>query len=328
MSTPAEERRLPGVVVGVIVLWHRDGQALADIPLVLGVQCVLVVLRVAGDEDLPSILGAHQEGAGLVALGEDAQGLAVQHILPADAGVAAVRGVEHLIKAAHQRVRGTGDFMLEDAEHLLVEKLLADAIVIIKSRLCAPADMKGGVDVRLTEVHDLAQLLPVIHLFKVDLLHRRTGDDHAVIAVVLHLVEGLIKRLEVGRRDMGRRMAGRLQQGHVDLNGRIGQQAGDLGLGGDLGRHEVQDEDLQRTDVLGERPFPVHDEDVFLVEGIVGGKSLGDDQRHSVVAPFDGFSGKFLSASGDAFFTGRGRNRQMALTVFLRSDPAPVQYRR
>ena len=78
----------------------------------------------------------------------------------------------------------------------------------------------------------------------------------------------------------------------------------------------------------GRAPVPVHDEDVFLVEGIVGGKSLGDDQRHSVVAPFDGFSGKFLSASGDAFFTGRGRNRQMALTVFLKSDPAPVQYRR
>ena len=56
VSTPAEERRLLGVVVGVIVLWHRDGQALADIPLVLGVQRVLVVLRVAGDEDLPSIL--------------------------------------------------------------------------------------------------------------------------------------------------------------------------------------------------------------------------------------------------------------------------------
>jgi len=89
VSTPAEKRRLLGVVVGVIVLWHRDGQALADIPLVLGVQCVLVVLRVAGDEDLPSILGTHQEGAGLVALGEDAQSLAVQHILPADAGVAA-----------------------------------------------------------------------------------------------------------------------------------------------------------------------------------------------------------------------------------------------
>ena len=89
--------------------------------------------------------------------------------------------------------------MLEDAEHLLVQQLLADAVVVIKPRLRTPADVEGGVDIRLAEVHDLAQLRPVVHLLEVDLLHRCAGDDHAVVAVILHLVEGLVERLEVGR---------------------------------------------------------------------------------------------------------------------------------
>ena len=88
---------------------------------------------------------------------------------------------------------------------------------------------------------------------------------------------------------MGRRVAGRLHQGHVHLNGGIGQQAGDLGLGGDLGRHQVEDEDLQRADVLGKGALTVHDEDIFVVEGVVSGQGLGDDQRHSVVLLWGSF---------------------------------------
>ncbi len=79
----------------------------------------------------------------------------------------------------------------------------------------------------------------------------------------------------MGRRDVGCLMAGRLQQGHVHLQRGVGQQPGDLGLGGDLGGHQVQDQDLQRADMLGQRPLPVHDKDIFLVQGIVGGQVLG-----------------------------------------------------
>ena len=82
-------------------------------------------------------------------------------------------------------------------------------------------------------------------------------------------------------RNVGRRMAGRLQQGHVHLQRGICQQTGDLGLGGDLGGHQVQDQDLQRADVLGKGALTMHDEDIFVVEGIVSRQGLGDDQRHS-----------------------------------------------
>ena len=151
----------------------------------------------SGDKDLPPVLGAHEKGPGGIALGQNAQDGAVVHILPADAGVAAVGGVEHLIKAAHQRVCRAGDPVLEHAEHLFRQQLLAHAVVVVQPCLCAPADMKGGVDVRFAEVHDLAQFVPVVHLLKIHGLHRRTGDDHTVVAVVLHLVKGLVKGLKV-----------------------------------------------------------------------------------------------------------------------------------
>ena len=68
------------------------------------------------------------------------------------------------------------------------QQQLAHAVVVVQPGLCAPADMKGGVDVRFTEVHDLAQLVPIVHLLKIHGLHRRAGDDHAVVAIVLYLV--------------------------------------------------------------------------------------------------------------------------------------------
>lgn len=70
---------------------------------------------------------------------------------------------------------------------------------------------------------------------------------------------------------MGGRVAGSLQQGHVHLQRGVGQQPGDLGLGGDLGGHQVQDQNFQRTDMLRQRPLPVHDKDVFFIQGVKGG---------------------------------------------------------
>ena len=45
-------------------------------------------------------------------------------------------------------------------------------------------------------------------------------------------------------------VAGGLQQLHLHLEGGVGELAHELGLGDDLGGHEAEDEQLQRTDVL------------------------------------------------------------------------------
>ena len=76
-------------------------------------------------------------------------------------------------------------------------------------------------------------------------------------------------------------MAVRVDQLQLHLQRRVGELAHDLRLGGDLGGHQVQDQDLQRADVLGKGALTMHDEDIFVVEGIVSRQGLGDDQRHS-----------------------------------------------
>ena len=70
-----------------------------------------------------------------------------EHIFPADAGMAAVGGVEHLIEAADQRVCRAGDLVLKHAEHLFRQDMLAHTVVIVQARLRPPADVEGGVDV-------------------------------------------------------------------------------------------------------------------------------------------------------------------------------------
>lgn len=52
VGAPAEQRVAGGVVGGVVVAGHVDGLARLDVPLVLGVQGVLVVLGVADDEEI------------------------------------------------------------------------------------------------------------------------------------------------------------------------------------------------------------------------------------------------------------------------------------
>ena len=85
--------------------------------------------------------------------------------------------------------------MVEDAEDLLGQLILGDAVVIVQSGLGTPTDVEGGVDVGLGPVHELAELAPVVHRFKVHDLHGGTGDDEAVVILVLDLVEGGIEGL-------------------------------------------------------------------------------------------------------------------------------------
>ena len=241
----------------------------------------------AGHKDLPAGLGAHQIRASLFTVRQQAQLRAGQHILPANAGVAGMGGVEHLVKAAHQRVRGPGDLVQEHAEHLLVQQLLADAEMVVQRGLRAPAHVQGGVHVGLAEFQNPAQLVPVIHLFKGHGLHRRTCDDHTVVPLIFHLVKGRIEGIQMLGRHMAGRMAGRLQKGQLHLQRAVGQQAGQLGLGDDLGGHQVQHQNPQRADVLVFSPFLMHYEHIFLAQDFIGGQGFGNNQRHgSLLRPF------------------------------------------
>ena len=74
-------------------------------------------------------------------------------------------------------------------------------------------------------LHNFAQLVPVVHIGKVQVLNRSAGDDHAVILVLSNFREGSIKRGEMIGVGVLRDVTGGVQQLHLYLKGGVGQLA-------------------------------------------------------------------------------------------------------
>lgn len=153
--------------------------------------------------------------------------------------------------------------MLIDAEELLGQSAFLDAVMEVQPRLSSPADMEGGVDMRTAPGHDLTQLRPVLHLVEFQVLHRCPGDDQAVEILFTDLIEGGVEGGKMVLISMLGLIAGRAQQLYLDLKRGVGELAQDLGLGDDLGGHQIQDQHAQRADVLVHGPVFGHDKDVF-----------------------------------------------------------------
>ena len=197
-------------------------------------------------------------------------------------GVPGVGGLEDVVKAAEQGGIGFKYPVVEHAEELFRQRTLLHAVVEVEPRLCAPADVEGGVDMTAGPLHDLTQLVPILHLGEVQVFHRRAGDDHAVVFPPPDLIEGGVKGLQVVLVDVLGTITGSPEQLYLDLEGRVGQLAQDLCLGDDLGGHQVEDEHLQGPDILVQSPVFGHDEDILPFQGGAGGEGVGNFDGHGV----------------------------------------------
>ena len=112
--------------------------------------------------------------------------------------------------------------------------------MVVESGLSTPADMQGGVDVGAGPLHDLAQLVPIVHVSEIQVFYGGTGDDHTVVLTVFDLIKCRIEGGEMVGIGVLRHMAGGVQQLHLDLEGGVGQLAQQLSLRDDLGGHQVQ----------------------------------------------------------------------------------------
>ena len=124
------------------------------------------------------------------------------------------------------------------------------------------------------------QLVPVVDVLELHLFHRRAGHDHAVVFFVADLVKRLIEREHVLRGGVPDFVGRRLQQLDVDLQRRVGKQAQELRFGFDLGRHQVENQNLQRADILRLRARFGHDENVFAFEPLFCGQPVVDFDGH------------------------------------------------
>lgn len=282
MTAPCDHGRLRVVVVRVIILRHMDGKSGVFIAQIFRLQRPRVVFRMAGDEDLPAALGRHGVDPGLLGRGEDFQLAAALDILAADARVPRVGHHEHIVESAHEHGRAPLDHMRVDAEELFGQIGLPDAVVIIKPRLRAPADVERAVHVRPAPFHDAAQLRPVFDLLKRHLLHGCAGDDQPVEPAILHVLERLIEFQQMLAGRVFGFVAVRVDQLQLHLQRRVAEQPRQLRLCGDFGGHEIQNENLQRADVLRDGPRLVHDENILVRQRFRRRQTVRDHNGHGV----------------------------------------------
>ena len=165
--------------------------------------------------------------------------------------------------------------MAEAAEGLGIKHPFRHAVEMPGHRHAAPADAEGRMDVGLGPVHHLDELVPVGHLLEGQMLDRGAGDDQPVELLGLDRLE---RPVELGQ-VLGGGIAGLVRahpdQRQVDLQGRRADQPGELVLGLDLLRHQVQKPDPQGPDILMRGAVGRHHHDAFAREDLIGGQIAG-----------------------------------------------------
>ena len=250
--------------------------------MILAGQRHAVILRMALDKNLPAVPAHHNTYACLLGLRQNLQLRVLQDVLPVHFRVAGMGAVEVVVKAAHQRHLVVQHLVHVDAGQLRGPDVLRNAVMIIQSHLGAPADMEGGSDVGLRPLHDLAELLPVIHLLIIQEFHRRAGDNHSVIFMHLHIAEGNIELVQMRCGGVLGNMGRKHQERTVHLQRGVGQGPEQLRLRLFLHRHQVEDENLQRTDLLTQSSRLTHNEYILVFQYLLRRQIVLNLNRHTI----------------------------------------------
>ena len=111
--------------------------------------------------------------------------------------------------------------------------------MIVKSCLCAPADVEGGVNVGRAPFHNLTKLVPIFDLLEGEKLNGCARDYHTVKIAVLYLVKGLVETDKVILRHVFRFVGGGPDKLHLYLKRSVSEKSGELCLGLDLLGHKI-----------------------------------------------------------------------------------------
>ena len=170
---------------------------------------------------------------------------------------------EHIVKPSYQRDLAVQDFVPEQTEHLVVKLAFLKSIEMIKTRLCSPAQKDRRGHVVRSPVHDLLEFVPVVYFFKFHLLDRSSCNDHSVKTSVFEIRKSLIEFIQMTDRSVSCLMALHCHKSHIHLQRCVGERTQKLKLCLLLEWHQVQDQDLDRTNVLMHSPSLVHNEYIF-----------------------------------------------------------------
>jgi hypothetical protein len=135
-------------------------------------------------------------------------------------------------------------------------------------------------------LHDFLQFLPIVHFLEGQPFYRCSGNDHAVKGLFLDLGKGLVKSQHVLLRRVLGCMIFRMQQHDIHLQSCITNQPQDLGLGHNLGRHQIQDYNFEGPDVLRHGTAFSHNKYIFTAEHLCCRQIIGYFDGHFIPPSF------------------------------------------
>ena len=230
MGAPGDQRRIIGVVVEIIVLRqiHIITDALvATVFRIKGIRCIL---QMTCDIELTTCSGHHDTHTTIWRLCNQGQILICQDILTMDLRMTAMRHHKHIIETTEDRQSFLQRILREDAEHLLLQRIFGNTIMIIQACLSRPADIKRTGDMGTGPIEDIGNLIPVVHLFKIKRLYRCTCDDHTIKLLIAHRFEVAVEHHHVFDRRILGGMTTQFHETDLQLQGGVRKETDQVRL--------------------------------------------------------------------------------------------------
>ena len=215
---------------------------------------------------MPAVSCLDDGDTGLVGYSHQLQIRDGGYLLGCDSHGTGLRRIEDIVEPPEKGRILLNDLVGVDAGEFFFQIIAVQPVEVIESGESPPAQMQCTVDVFLSPGHNGAEFIPVGDILEFHIVQRRAGDDHAVVFPVFYLIEGSVEGFQMIGIGMLRHIAGGLQELHIDLQRCVGQFAQKLGLCHDLGRHQIQDQHIQRPDILVHGTVFRHDENIFLLQ--------------------------------------------------------------
>ena len=150
-----------------------------------------------GDKNLPALFVHQNIHTSLLRRCKDLQARDLFDILSVNGGMPGMGNPEFIVKATKQDSTLIVGLVRINTEELFRQLFFVDAIMVIKTSLGSPANMESRVDMGLAPLHNGTQLLPVVHILKFQMFHRRSSDDHTVKLTILQFIKGFVKRQQM-----------------------------------------------------------------------------------------------------------------------------------
>ena len=217
MSSPEKQRSVFRIIIFVIILRKIDLKSLSYISLIFSIQCHTVIFRMSHDKNLTSPLRHCKKKPRLLRFCKNRDIFTCTDIFDWNLCMSGMWCKKSIIKSSDQRDLTIQNFVPEETKHFVIELTFLKSVKMIQTCLCSPAQKNRRCHMTFCPVHDLCQLVPVIHFFKLHLFYRCSCHDHSIKLHIFEFRKSLIKFIQMIGRRIFCLMALNCHKSHVHL---------------------------------------------------------------------------------------------------------------